>query len=395
MKAMVDGAQKILAKQLEARTERERETIEDYFIRSVSLAPGMDKEKMGRLKEARKELAELEKALPRPSQAMVMLWDESAPKTRIRVKGQWNKPGVPVDADVPGVLPAIGTAQATRLDLAKWMVRADNPLTPRVIANRIWQEYFGRGLVRTSEDFGKTGDRPTHPELLDWLAVEFRDSGWSMKQLHRTIVTSATYRQSSKARPELRERDPENTLLARQQRLRLAAETIRDTALRVSGLLNSNVGGPSVKPPQPAGVEQLTYANNNKWVASTGPERYRRGLYIHFQRTAPYPMLMNFDSPDSTVACSRRARSNTSLQALNLMNDEVFVEAAAALAWRVENEAAAGDRLAYAAKLAWGREATEREKARLAKLMDEMAGEKPLVAVCRALLNTDEFIVRP
>ena len=395
MKAMVDGAQKILRKTLEQRTERERETIEDYFIRSVSLAPGMDKEKMGRLKEARKELNELEKALPRPSQAMVMLWDESAPKTRIRVKGQWNKPGVPVDADVPGVLPSIGTAQATRLDLAKWMVRSDNPLTPRVIANRIWQEYFGRGLVRTSEDFGKTGDKPTHPELLDWLAAEFRDSGWSMKKLHRTIVTSATYKQSSNARPELRERDPENTLLARQQRLRLAAETIRDTALRVSGLLNSSLGGPSVKPPQPAGVEQLTYANNNKWVASTGPERYRRGLYIHFQRTAPYPMLMNFDSPDSTVACSRRTRSNTSLQALNLMNDEVFVEAAAALAWRAENEAAAGDRLAYAARLAWGREATEREKARLAKLMDEMAGEKPLVAVCRALLNTDEFIVRP
>lgn len=149
MKAMVDGAQKILRKTLEQRTERERETIEDYFIRSVSLAPGMDKEKMGRLREARKELAELEKALPRPSQAMVMVWHESAPKTRIRVKGQWNKPGVPVDADVPGVLPSIGSAQATRLELAKWMVRADNPLTPRVIANRIWQEIF---RARAGED---------------------------------------------------------------------------------------------------------------------------------------------------------------------------------------------------------------------------------------------------
>ena len=395
MKAMVDGAQKILLRKPGERTGREQETLEDYFIKSVSLAPGMDKEKLGRLKEARKELAGIETGLPRPSQAMVMMWDKDAPATRIRVGGQWNKQGIPVEADVPGVMPALGAANPTRLDLARWLVRADNPLTPRVIANRVWQEYFGRGLVRTSEDFGKMGEKPTHPELLDWLAAEFRDSGWNLKSLHRTIVLSATYRQSSQARPELRERDPENTLLARQQRLRLNAETIRDTALSVSGLLNTGVGGPSVKPPQPAGVEQITYANSSKWVTSTGPDRYRRGLYIHFQRTAPYPMLMNFDSPDSTVACSRRARSNTSLQALNLMNDEVFVEAAKALAWRAEQEAPPGERAAYAARLAWGREASEGEKARLAKLMDDLAGERPLAAVCRALLNTDEFIVRP
>jgi hypothetical protein len=394
MKAMVDGAQKILLRKPEERSERDRERLEDYFVKSVSLAPGLDKAKMERVKELRKELAELDKTLPRPAQAMVMVWDRESEKTRLRVKGQWNKPGIPVDADVPGVLPALGVPEPTRLALAQWLVRADNPMTPRVIVNRIWQEYFGRGLVRTSEDFGKMGEKPTHPELLDWLAADFRDSGWNMKALHRAIVTSATYQQSSKARQELRERDPENALLARQQRMRLSAESIRDAALRVSGLLNSSVGGPSVKPPQPAGVEQLTYANNNKWVVSTGPDRYRRGLYIHFQRTAPYPMLMNFDSPDSTVACSRRTRSNTSLQALNLLNDEVFYEAANALAWRVEKEAPAGERVAYAARLAWGRDATDAEKARLSKLMDELAGEKPLVAVCRALLNTDEFIVR-
>jgi len=394
MKAMVDGAQKILLRKREERSERDRERLEDYFVKSVSLAPGLDKAKMERVKELRKELAELDKTLPRPAQAMVMVWDRESEKTRLRVKGQWNKPGIPVDADVPGVLPALGVPEPTRLALAQWLVRADNPMTPRVIVNRIWQEYFGRGLVRTSEDFGKMGEKPTHPELLDWLAADFRDSGWNMKALHRAIVTSATYRQSSKARHELRERDPENALLARQQRMRLSAESIRDAALRVSGLLNSSVGGPSVKPPQPAGVEQLTYANNNKWVVSTGPDRYRRGLYIHFQRTAPYPMLMNFDSPDSTVACSRRMRSNTSLQALNLLNDEVFYEAANALAWRVEKEAPAGERVAYAASLTWGREATDAERARLSKLMDELANEKPLVAVCRALLNTDEFIVR-
>ena len=385
MTAMVDGARKILAVPHARRSPRDRERIEDYFIRSASRTPGMDQAKMERIKELRKELDALEKSLPRPSMAMIVRDDPAAPPTLIRVKGQWNRKGIPVQAAAPEVLGA--APPPTRLDLARWLASKDNPLTARVIANRVWQEYFGRGLVRTSEDFGVMGEKPSHPELLDFLASEFRDNGWSLKKLHRAIVTSAAYKRSSTYRPDLAQRDPENALLARQQRLRLSAETLRDAALRSSGLLNTQIGGPSFKPPQPAGVESLTYANNNKWIVSTGPERYRRGLYIHFQRTAPYPMLMNFDSPDSTVACSRRARSNTPLQALNLLNDEVFYEAAQALAWRAENEAPKGEQVSYAALLVWGREPTERERARLAQLED-------LTSIARALFNTDEFIVR-
>jgi hypothetical protein len=215
---------------------------------------------------------------------------------------------------------------------------------------------------------------------------------------------SATYRQQSHSRKEIQSRDPDNALLARQARLRLSAESVRDAALRVSGLLDPRLGGPSVRPPQPAGVAELGYGNSVKWVASTGRDRYRRGLYIHFQRTTPYPMLMNFDSPDSNVACTRRSRSNTPLQSLNLLNDEVFFEAAQALAWRIEREAPAplGERLAYAFLLAIGRQPAESERSRLAQYHDEQARIfakesstlSPWLGVARVLLNLDEFITR-
>jgi hypothetical protein len=204
--------------------------------------------------------------------------------------------------------------------------------------NRVWQEYFGRGLVRTSEDFGTQGEKPSHPELLDWLAAGFQQTGWSLKTLHKQIVTSATYRQSSTFRPELQGRDPGNTLLARQMRLRLPAELIRDSALAASGLLYPVIGGKSIRPPQPAGLTDLGYASSLRWQESQGQDRYRRGLYI-LQRTVPYPQLANFDAPDSNVAACRRTRSNTPLQALNLLNDPVFVEAAQALAARTLREA--------------------------------------------------------
>jgi hypothetical protein len=203
-----------------------------------------------------------------------------------------------------------------------------------VAVNRVWQEYFGQGLVKTSEDFGTQGDRPTHPELLDWLAVDFMDSGWSLKHMHRLIVTSKTYKQSSNARPELENRDPNNALLARQSRLRLPAELIRDEALSTSGLLYPEVGGPSVRPPQPKGVSEIGYSGSH-WEESRGKDRYRRGLYIHFQRTTPYPLLANFDAPKGTVTACRRLRTDTPLQALNLLNDPVFLEAAQALAEQV------------------------------------------------------------
>ena len=229
----------------------------------------------------------------------------------------------------------LAAKKSDRLDLARWMVAKDNPLTARVIVNRIWQLHFGRGIVPTVDDFGTQGDPPSHPELLDWLASDLRDNGWTLKRLHRLIVTSATYRQSAAARPELVHRDPYNQWLARQNRLRVEAEIVRDLALTSAGLLNPAVGGPSVRPPQPPGVSDLTYAGSTQWAESTGPDRYRRGLYIWFQRTSPYPSLTTFDAPESILACTRRDRSDTPLQALTLLNDVVFVECSHALGQRI------------------------------------------------------------
>jgi hypothetical protein len=286
--------------------------------------------------------------------------------------------------------------------------------------NRLWQELFGRGIVRTSDDFGTQGDRATHPELLDWLASEFMQQGWSMKQMVRLMVTSSTYRQSSAARPELTSRDPENTLLARQSRLRLGAELIRDESLYAAGLLDLRIGGPSVRPPQPKGVAELSYGGAVKWPESTGADRYRRGLYILFQRTVPYPQLMNFDAPSSNLSCTRRERTDTPLQALNLMNDPVFFEAAQGLAFRVmrESSGAFRDRLNYAYQVIIGRPPAAREAERLGKYFDDTLrnlNDRPQtvaalfpnriqgvpqieaaawVELSRVLLNLDEFITR-
>ena len=271
--------------------------------------------------------------------------------------------------------------------------------------NRIWQELFGRGIVSTSDDFGTQGDKPSHPELLDWLATEYRNLGWSNKALIREIVLSRTYRQSSNTRPDLEQKDPSNALLARQSRLRLPAELIRDEALEVSGLLDSDVGGPSIKPFQPAGVAELGFGRKyNIWTESPGREKYRRGLYIHYQRSTPYPFLVNFDEPDSTLACTRRGVSNTALQALDLLNDPVFFEAAQALAYRIQNEAH-GDfktRLDFAYREVLDRDPTEQEAARLGAYFDTQSGIRrnepdsiePWVGVSRILLNLDEFITR-
>jgi hypothetical protein len=329
--------------------------------------------------------------------------------------GDFRNKGEEVDPGTLSVLPPLKTTgAATRLDLARWLVSPENPLTARVAVNRMWQEFFGRGIVRTSEDFGTQGEKPTHPELLDWLASEFRENGWSMKRMHRLIVTSAAYRQSSKARPELKDRDPDNRLVSHQSRLRLPAELVRDEALAVSGLLNPAIGGESIRPPQPAGIAELGYSNSVKWPETKGPARFRRGLYILFQRTAPYPMLMTFDAPDSNVACSRRSRSNTPLQSLNLLNDPVFFEAAQAFALRADKDcpAATGDRIGCMFELALGRAPSDGERQRLARYLDDQAtifakdkqaaaeaapiepGAAPWVGLARVLLNVDEFITR-
>jgi hypothetical protein len=217
------------------------------------------------------------------------------------------------------------------LSFARWLVSRDNPLTARVTVNRAWQAFFGHGLVRTMEDFGFQGELPSHPELLDSLAVDFMENGWSLKRLHRQIVTSATYRQSSHVSPERLERDPENRLLARGPRFRVEAELIRDLALHAAGLLSPKIGGPSVFPPQLPSITMEGAYGPLEWKVSPGEDRYRRGLYTFAKRTAPYATFSLFDAPSGEACVARRETSNTPLQALALLNDQVFMEAAQAI----------------------------------------------------------------
>ena len=350
-----------------------------------------------------------------------------------------------LDAPRPAAsAPVANTAKtrATRLDLARWLVRTDHPLTPRVTMNRVWMRYFGRGLVETEDDFGSQGAPPPHPELLDWLGREVIRRGWSLKAMHRLIVTSATYRQSSRTRPELMGKDPLNLLLARQTRLRVESEIVRDAALAASGLLTPTVGGPGVRPPQPEGVYAFTQQKKN-WTASTGPDRYRRALYTMFYRSAPYPLLSTFDSPDFQITCTRRTRSNTPLQSLTLANDPAFLEIAQGLAARVlcevpavsaeatSGEATGGDavvgaRLRHTFLLGLSRPPSDKELALLRAYYDRQrqaftanagaaqawlapqvgsavqltsgqiatADAAALVCVARAVMNTDAFITR-
>ncbi|MFO0801700.1 MAG: PSD1 and planctomycete cytochrome C domain-containing protein [Gemmataceae bacterium] len=351
--------------------------------------------------------------------------------THVMIRGDFLRKGVEVKPGTPRVVspgePGASAPGVSRLDLAKWIMAPENPLTARVTVNWAWSKLFGRGIVSTPEDFGTQGAKPSHPELLDWLASEFKTPAkptdgrpWALKRLLKLIVTSATYRQSSAVTKDHLARDPLNVLLARQSRLRLEAEIIRDSALAASGLLNRTVGGPSIRPPQPAGISELTYANSAKWVESAGPEKYKRGLYIWFQRTSPYPMLTAFDSPDGNLCTVRRERSNTPLQALTMLNDFVFVEAAQALAKRVLAETMDTDaRIALAFALCLGRKPTREEFKRLAKLLKELhtpakadppasakllGSHKPdgvpiheaaaWVGLCRTILNLDEFVTR-
>ena len=264
--------------------------------------------------------------------------------------------------------------QQDRLALAHWLVSPDNPLTARVTVNRMWQEFFGRGIVMTSADFGAQGQPPSHPVLLDWLATQFIERGWSTKAMHRLIVTSSAYRQSSRPRPESAERDPQNVLLSRQNSLRVSAEAVRDLSLLASGLLSCKIGGPGVKPPQPARVAMEAF-DNKQWQASSGEDRYRRAVYTFIIRTAPFAQGAIFDAPNPGEICTRRERSNTPLQALTLLNDEVFFEAAQALAGRILREACvrsgtratatAEERIEYAFRLCLSRAPSADEKQRL------------------------------
>ncbi|MGE5192297.1 MAG: DUF1553 domain-containing protein [Deltaproteobacteria bacterium] len=440
-----DDVAAILGIGVDQRTGDERKKLLVYY---ATLDPELTK-----LRQAEAEHA---KQAPAPPATKAQTLAEISPprKTHIHVRGDFLRKGEEVQPHTPAVLHpfvATGGRTPTRLDLARWLVDPANPLTARVTMNRIWKNLFGQALVTSVEDFGTRGERPSHPDLLDWLAAEFvsptspplskggqggsrefvstaskpvarENSGWSVKRMIRLIVQSATYRQSSQPRQELVGRDPRNTLLARQNRFRLEAEVLRDVYLAASGLLTPTIGGPSVRPRQPAGISELTYAGSARWVESTGPDRYRRGLYTWFQRTSPYPMLMTFDAPDSNVTCTRRDRSNTPLQALTLLNDPVFHECAQALGRRMMKESPGGDpatRLKFAFATCLGRPPTDKELASLIQLFGEfraladadraaaakLAGTPPpaeadladtaaAVAAARVLLNLDEFVTR-
>ncbi len=318
----------ILERAAADRTEQQRKDLATFY-RTVA-AP---------LKPARDRIAELQKELKALGIPTALVMRERVayerPSAFVRRRGSFMDKGDRVYASVPAALHPLREAQMpNRLGLAHWLVDEENPLTARVAVNRAWEQFFGRGIVETSEDFGTQGSPPSHPELLDWLATEFLDQGWHTKAIHKLIVTSATYRQSSAAPPALVERDPYNRLLARGPRFRLEAEMVRDAVLTASGLLSRKIGGPSVFPPQPDGIWDIPYSSE-KWTPSEGEDRYRRGLYVFIPRSAEYPSFMTFDATSREHTTVRRVRTNTPLQALTTLNDEAFFEGAKALAARV------------------------------------------------------------
>lgn len=323
------------------------------------------------LQSTRDQIAKLNKGLKDLGIVTALIVRErpgfERPSTNLHIRGAYLSKGELVYANVPSFLnPLPADAMPNRLGLAEWLVSDDNPLTARVTVNHFWEQIFGHGIVETAEDFGSQGELPSHPELLDWLSTEFMRDGWSMKKIKRTIVTSATYRQSSRVTPELLERDPFNRLLARGPRFRVNAETVRDIALAASGLLSPKVGGPSAFPYQPEGVWDEPYSGE-KWVESSGEDRYRRGLYTFIRRTSAYPSLLTFDAPSREFCTVRRVRTNTPLQALTMLNDPAFFEAARALAARVRKEAGpdGAARAAYAFRLCLSRRPKQAELDRL------------------------------
>ena len=344
------------------------------------------------------EIGLVEKQIPT---TMVMEERVETRPTHILLRGLYDQPGDSVSPAVPAALHAWPEdLPRNRLGLAKWLMDPANPLTARVAVNRDWQRHFGAGLVRTADDFGAQGEWPSHPELLDWLARDFIASGWDMKALQRRIVTSATYRQNSRVRPELVERDPENRLLARGPRYRLDAEQIRDNALAASGLLVEELGGPSVKPYQPPGLwRDVAYGGGGlrytaqEFIQDHGDKLYRRSLYTFWKRAAAPPGMLLFDAPNREVCTARRSRSNTPLQALALMNDTQYVEAARAMAERIVKESGpdAAARIDYACTLLLARPARAVEKAALlAQFEAQLADYRNAPEAARELLDTGE-----
>lgn len=375
-----------------------------------------DKTVEARLKDQEKKLEDLRDSVTK-TPIMKELAESKRRETRIHQRGNFLDPGEKVE---PAVLSIFGSLNddlpANRLGVAQWIMLPENPLTARVMVNRIWARLFGVGLVETEEDFGTQGMMPSHRELLDWLAVDFRQNGWSIKQLIRTIVLSSTYQQSAAVTSETLAADPRNILFSRGPRFRLSAEMVRDQSLAVSGLLTRELGGASVMPPQPDGVWKSTY-NALKWQDSIGPNRYRRGLYTYWKRTSPYPAMTTFDAGSGEVCQIRRVRTNTPLQALVTLNDPAFVEAAGALAQRMDDVAGTiAAKIHRGFRLTLTRPPTENEVSRLVELYEALSsdfastpeaaaqlvkaarlesGNAALIAVANVLLNLDETLMKP
>jgi len=350
---------KILSKAAVERTTDEKKLVDDFRLIHEPEHFTLTQRFAG----LKKKIEETDLSIP-----ITLVMEEMAePRpTFVLVRGAYDKKGEPVTAATPSHLPAFLSSQPTnRLGLARWLVDARNPLTARVTVNRLWQSVFGTGLVRTTEDFGSRGEMPSHPELLDWLALEFIRTGWDVKRMMKLLVTSATYRQDSRMTPELRAADPENRLLARGPRYRLSAEMIRDQALAVSGLLIEKVGGPSVKPYHPPGLYEQVVAGTGpaSYVQGKGEELYRRSIYTYWKRSVPNPAMLIFDAPFRETCTVRRSRTTTPLQALNLLNDATYVEAARFLAQRMMKEGGTtpNSRIRHGFRLATGREPRSNE----------------------------------
>jgi hypothetical protein len=354
-------------------------------------------------KGVNEEIESLWKQHPEGSTQLVLMERDEMRPTHILDRGDFLKPTKEVPPGVPAFLnPLPQGAGGTRLDLAKWITDRNAPTTARAFVNRVWQQYFGTGIIETSEDLGTQSAAPSHRELLDWLAVEFMESGWSMKKLHRLVVTSNVYKQSSKVTPDLLAKDPNNRLLARGPRFRVEGEIVRDIALHASGLLNPALGGPSVFPPAPDFLFQppSSYGPKN-WPEEKGENRYRRGIYTFRFRSVPYPVLTNFDTPNGDVSCVRRVRSNTPLQALTMLNEPLFLEAAKALGERAEKEGGKTDseRIQYVFRRTLSREAQSEELAALESFLAKQRGRnlgesQAWAALARVVMNLDETITK-
>jgi hypothetical protein len=356
----------ILAVDPGRRTEAQRSELATYFR---PLAPSLTP-LYQQLATKNKELAEIK---PVDVPMMRELAPEKRRVTHVMIKGNFLSPGDVVEAALPAAFPPLPAgAPRNRLGVARWLVSRSNPLTARVAVNRFWSQLFGTGIVETEEDFGTQCTLPSHPELLDWLALEFMDHGWDMKALLKTIVTSATYRQSSKAAPAAVAKDPRGRLLAHYPRRRLDADGVRDQALALSGLLAPKIGGPSVYPPQPDGLWQAAFNGERTWPASKGEDRYRRGLYTFWRRTVPYPSMATFDAPSREICTMRRVPTNTPLQALVTLNDPAYVEMAQALGRRIAREGGVttAQRARYALRFALVRPPQEEQVAALVALYE-------------------------